>query len=70
MNTSKTVQGFAAFSAELERLAAENLKRWRRPEGCTCNGGEGAKWRFAIHDEIELEVHRDCEAHAALWRNL
>jgi hypothetical protein len=49
--------------AEIERrVSAAMLK----PEGCTCNGGEGAKILHLFRDETTIEIDPTCAAHAAM----
>ena len=49
--------------AEIERRVAAAILK---PDGCTCNGGEGAKIEFIFHDEITYEIDSTCAAHAAM----
>lgn len=46
-----------------DRVMSEGL---RKPEGCTCNGGDGAKVFADIGDVRTLETDPTCEAHASM----
>lgn len=61
--------GWTEIACKGEQMMEETFFDISRPNGCTCPPGNTRVVMFS-HDYIDIEVSKDCLAHAVLMRNM